>query len=190
MMPVAIVAATCLVGFVVYAIVSAATTPANPNANSTSPTFPTLPPPSRLSAGRHAPAFSLRELGRARTVEFAGRSSTPVIVNFFASWCQNCVAELDAFGKVSNESTGVRFIGIDSLDSNPGLAKRLLERARISYAIGVDSNGSTANSYLIYALPVTFFVSKSGTIEGEIFGTATSSELTEWVVRLGGSAHQ
>lgn len=108
-------------------------------------------------------------------------------MNFFASWCENCVAELDAFGKVSNEATGVRFIGIDSLDSNPSLATRLLARARIAYSIGVDSNGTIASRYLVNGLPVTFFVSKSDVIEGEIIGTATSSELTEWVHRLGGS---
>lgn len=180
--PAAIVAALALVGFVTYAVLSAAT--------ATPRTFPTVPPPSRLGAGRHAPSFALRELGNTRTVEFHGDAQNPVIVNFFASWCQDCVAELDAFGKISNESTGVRFIGIDSLDSDPGLAKRLLDRAHIEYAIGVDPDGTIVSRYLLAALPVTFFVSKSGVIEGEIFGAATTSELTAWVVRLGGSVHQ
>ncbi len=180
--PAAIVAALALFGFVTYAVVSAAT--------ATPRTFATVPPPSRLGAGRHAPSFTLHELDEARTVVFHGRANTPVIVNFFASWCQDCVAELDAFGNVSNESTGVRFIGIDSLDSNPGLAKRLLGRAHIAYAIGVDSDGTIVGRYLIAALPVTFFVSKSGVVEGEIFGAATSRELTAWVLRLGGSVHQ
>jgi hypothetical protein len=39
---------------------------------------------------------------------------------------------------------------------------------------------------LISGLPVTFFVSRSGVIEGEIFGTATSQELAGWVHSLGG----
>lgn len=165
-----------------YAVVSAAT------AKSTTPnTFPMVPPATRLGAGRHAPSFALRQLDGTHTVEFRGHSATPVVVNFFASWCENCVAELDAFGKVSNEATGVRFIGIDSLDSNPSLATRLLARAHIAYSIGVDSNGTIASRYLVNGLPVTFFVSKSDVIEGEIIGTATSSELTEWVHRLGGS---
>lgn len=185
MKPTAIVAAIFLAGFVTYAIFSAATAK-----SPTASTFPMVPPASRLSAGRRAASFVLRELGGARTVTFEAHSSTPAIVNFFASWCQNCVAELHAFGKVSNESSGVRFIGVDSLDSNPGLAVRLLDHARIAYAIGVDPNGTIASRYLISALPVTFFVSKSGVIEGEIFGTATSAELTAWVRRLGGSVHR
>lgn len=180
--PATIVAAAVLVGFVAYAVVSAAT--AKPR------TFPAVAPPSRLSAGRHAPPFTLHTLDNARTVAFQGRAGTPVIVNFFASWCDNCVAELNAFGKVSNESTGVRFIGVDSLDSNTSLARRLLDHARISYPIGVDQNGTVANRYLISALPVTFFVSRSGVVEGELFGAATAHELTEWVHRLGGSIHK
>jgi cytochrome c biogenesis protein CcmG, thiol:disulfide interchange protein DsbE len=180
--PVTVVAAAFLVGFLTYAIFSAAT------ARSPTPaTFPKVPPASRLSSGRRAPSFVLRELGGERGITFQDRSPTPVIVNFFASWCQDCVAELDAFGKISNESSGVRFIGVDSLDSDPGLAMRLLDRAHITYAIGVDPSGAISNRYLINGLPVTFFVSKTGVIEGEIFGTATSHELAQWVHRLGGS---
>ncbi|MGA8296774.1 MAG: TlpA disulfide reductase family protein [Acidimicrobiales bacterium] len=155
-----------------------------------SPTFATIPPPTRLSAGRHAPSFVLRELSNPRMVAFRGRASTPLVVNFFASWCHDCIDELDAFGKVSNESSGVRFIGVDTTDSNPGLAARLLDHARITYSIGVDLNGTVASRYLISALPVTFFVSRSGVVEGEVFGAATSRELVQWVHRLGGSLRQ
>lgn len=179
MKPAAIVAAAVLVSFIAYAVVSAAT--------ATPRTFPKVAPPSRLRLGRRAPSFASHELDGAHTVAFDTRSSTPVVMNFFASWCENCVAELDAFGKVSDESTGIRFIGVDSLDWNPRLARRLLQRARITYAIAVDPNGTIASRYLIAALPVTFFVSRSGVIEGEIFGTATARELSAWVLRLGGS---
>jgi cytochrome c biogenesis protein CcmG, thiol:disulfide interchange protein DsbE len=176
--PAAIVATLALVGFLSYAVYSAET----PNPR----TFPAQPPPTRLRDGRHAPSFELRGLGDTGLVAFRGRASTPVIVNFFASWCSDCVAELDAFGKISNESTGVRFIGVDSLDSDPSLAMRLLARAHIRYPIGVDRNGAVTDRYLISGLPVTFFVSRSGVIEGEIFGTATSQELAGWVHSLGG----
>jgi cytochrome c biogenesis protein CcmG/thiol:disulfide interchange protein DsbE len=175
----AIIAAVVLLGFVSYAVVSAET--------AKSPTFATIPPPTRLSAGRQAPSFALRELGFQRMIAFRGHANTPLVVNFFASWCQDCVAELDAFGKVSNESSGVRFIGVDSTDSNPGLAMRLLDHAHITYAIGVDPNGTVASRYLISGLPVTFFVSRSGVVKGELFGTATSRALAQWVQRLGGS---
>lgn len=168
-----------LLGFVSYAIVSAVT--AQPRR------FASVPPPSRLGAGRHAPTFALPALGAHSTVAFDAHDTTPVVVNFFASWCSDCVAELDAFGRVSNEASGVRFLGVDSLDSNPSLARRLLARAHVAYAVGVDRDGTVANHYLVSALPVTFFVSRSGVVKGEIFGAATSGELEAWVHRLGGS---
>jgi cytochrome c biogenesis protein CcmG, thiol:disulfide interchange protein DsbE len=177
--PAAIAAAAMLVGFVSYAIVAAAS--AQPRR------FPSVPPPSRLGTGRRAPDFTLPTLAKHDTVALRGQSATPLVVNFFASWCDNCVAELDAFGRVSNEASGVRFIGIDSLDSNPSLAKALLARAHIAYSVGVDHDGTVASHYLVSALPVTFFVSRSGVVEGEIFGQATSSQLVTWVHRLGGS---
>lgn len=174
--PVAIVATVFLVGFISYAVYSA-----------TNHQLPAAAAPTRLRSGVLAPPFALRRLGASTSVALKGRSSTAVVINFFASWCSDCVAELDAFGKVSNSSSGVRFIGVDSLDSNPGLARRLLARAGIGYDVGVDPNGNVAHRYLISALPVTFFVTRSGVIKSEIFGPASAGALRAGVRQLGGA---
>ena len=110
-----------------------------------------------------------------------------MIVNFFASWCANCVAELDAFASVSRQAVGARFVGVDSDDPATATVTALLRKAGIAYPIGVDRSGSIANRYLVAALPITFFIAPNGSVRGEIFGAATVSELRTWVERLGGS---
>jgi len=174
--------AMATVGFISYAIVVASTN----GANSTSGTFPKVPPASALGRGHRVPSFDLPRLGGGSSVS-PRDGSQPIVINFFASWCHDCVAELNAFGEVSNHSSGVHFVGIDALDSNPRLALTLLRDAHIRYPIGVDSNGSIAQRYLIAALPVTFFVSRSGVVKGELIGRATVRALASWVRYLGGS---
>lgn len=57
--------------------------------------------------------------GRVALTDYAG---TPVVVNFFASWCTACDVELPGFAKVSKELRGeVQFIGVASLETGDPL---------------------------------------------------------------------
>jgi thiol-disulfide isomerase/thioredoxin len=178
--PLAIGVTLALVGFIAYAVVSA-------NHPGTG-TFPSVPAPSTLHPGERAPSFDLPRLGGGAAFAFPGHAAEPVVLNFFASWCPNCVAELHAFGSVSSAAGSIRFFGVDSEDPAVATAEELLHRAGISYPVGVDRSGSVANRYLIAALPVTFFIAPTGAVQGEIFGAATASQLRTWVARLSRSA--
>jgi cytochrome c biogenesis protein CcmG, thiol:disulfide interchange protein DsbE len=62
---------------------------------------------------------ALRGEGRVRLADFRG---TPVVVNFFASWCTACDAELPGFAKVSDELDGrVAFVGVNSNETGDPL---------------------------------------------------------------------
>jgi thiol-disulfide isomerase/thioredoxin len=174
--PVAIAACLALVGFITYTVVSAT--------DRETGSFPNVAAPSSLHAGELAPTFDLARLGGGDRVTFAGHATEPVVVNFFASWCANCVAELDAFGSVSRAASSVRFIGIDSEDPATKTAETLLDRAGISYPVGMDPSGSIANRYLVSALPVTFLIARNGAVRSEIFGAATAAQLRTAVERI------
>jgi len=101
------------------------------------------------------------------------------VLNFFASWCADCRAELSAFGAVSR-STGskVAFVGVDTNDQNPSLARALLTHAGADYPVARDQDGTVSSgSYAISALPVTFFLDSSGRIVGEAFGAQSRAGL-------------
>ena len=110
--------------------------------------------------------FLLDRLGGGSPVQLSHRPDEPVVVNFFASWCANCVAELGAFASVSKDAGSARFLGIDSNDASSTEARALLKRAGVGYPVGIDASGTTADRYLVAALPVTFFISRSGVIRG------------------------
>ncbi|MDA8291770.1 MAG: TlpA disulfide reductase family protein [Actinomycetota bacterium] len=170
-----IVAFALVAGFVAYAVRSASV--ARPPVTAGLPTIP---------AGTLAAPFSLPRLGGGPPVVLASFRGRPTVVNFFASWCVDCRAELSAFGSVSrSDGRLVNFVGVDTNDPNAALARALLARAGARYPVGVDPSGSVANSrYLVSALPVTLFLGSSGRVVGEVVGAQSRSDLEGWISRL------
>ena len=177
---VAAVAAACLVGFVVFVIVRGPSTPSGPSSAALA-----SPPPAVLKPGTVAPPFSLTSLDGGQPTVLAHYLGRPVIINFFASWCPDCRAELAAVASVARTSTpSVAVLGIDSNESSDAAAARLLAQAHASYPVGVDPDAKVATAYLVQALPVTYFVDATGHIVGADLGPQSVASLERWVRRL------
>jgi len=175
---IAIVASLGLVAFVITVIVS------SPASKATPATFPDASPPA-LAAGSMAPGFSLRRLGGGSDLDLAALRGSPVVLNFFASWCPDCQAELTGFARFARSaSRKVDVVGIDTNDSNADGAIHLLERAGAAYPVGIDPLGKLALRYRIQALPVTYFIYSDGRVAGVAFGVLSSAQLDTWMGKL------
>ena len=181
---VAAVAAACLIGFVVFVIVRGSPHPAVNGSSA----LEAAPPPV-LKAGTSAPAFSLPALHGGDPVSLSAFRGKPVIVNFFASWCPDCRAELGAVAHVARTTSGrVAVIGVDSNETSTATADRLLATAGATYPVAVDAQATVASHYLVQALPVTYFLNASGQVVGVALGPQSVTSLERWVARLEGRA--
>jgi cytochrome c biogenesis protein CcmG/thiol:disulfide interchange protein DsbE len=143
-----------------------------------------------VPTGVGAPAFRLPRLGGGPPVSLAAERGHPVVVNFFASWCTECRAELRAFAQVAARPGDVLFVGVDTNDGSPATARGLLEAAGVRYPVAVDRAGAVANGeYLIQALPATVFVYADGRVAGHVYGALSVGELESWMARLTSNAH-
>jgi peroxiredoxin len=172
--------ALVLIGFVAYV----ATRPHHPRAVA----FPTTPA-ATLPLGTPAPDFSLAGLGGGPSVTLAATRGTPTVVNFFASWCPDCKAELAAFGALADRTAGrVDVLGVDANDNDGAAARALLSEAKATYPVGLDPDAKVATSYLVSALPVTYFLDRRGRVVHVAFGTQTPASLAKWTDALTGSS--
>ncbi len=113
-------------------------------------------------AGKDVPGIGPADLARG----------TPVIVNFWASWCAPCVAEHPLL-IILKEKSGVPLIGVNYKDQTAG-ARRFLGRYGNPFnAVGVDPNGRAAIEWGVYGMPETFIVDAQGRIAHKHIGALT-----------------
>jgi cytochrome c biogenesis protein CcmG/thiol:disulfide interchange protein DsbE len=119
---------------------------------------------------------------RIELSELVGR--TPVVLNFWASWCEPCKQEAPEF-KASAERHGgdVTFLGVSILDG-PGPARRFMDKAKIGYQSVSDTRGVTAKRFGVTGVPETIFVDARGIVVGRYIGAFRPGELEPLVADL------
>jgi cytochrome c biogenesis protein CcmG, thiol:disulfide interchange protein DsbE len=142
--------------------------------------------PPDLGRGAKAPTFSIGRLGGGPPVTYAAPTPTPVVLQFFASWCPDCLGELRSFATASRTlGHRVRFIGVDANDTNPAAVERLLAAAGDDYPTGVDPYAIVANRYDAGYLPTTVYIDPAGHVVDVAFGAQTTADLEHWAAVAG-----
>ena len=116
-------------------------------------------------------------------LDYATISDRPAVINFFASWCPNCVAEMPGFEKV-HEAPGdrVAFLGISQSDSRDG-SIALAHQTGITYPAGVDAQGAFFAATGSTGLPTTRFVLPGGKIAYMQVGALDEASLRAQIAR-------
>lgn len=133
----------------------------------------------RPTGGGPAPRFILPYLSKPGRLDLASLRGHPVVLSFWASWCEPCKAEAGTLERLSRryETRGVRFVGVDTNDGASD-ARRFVRAHGLTYPIVRDANGAVAsNEYAVANLPTTFFINRYGVlIGGDVLGPVTDSD--------------
>ncbi len=115
-----------------------------------------------LREGAPAPEISLKTAD-GQVVRLASYRGRPVIVNFWATWCLPCRAEMPAINAVAQAHPDVVVLAVDVLEG-PVLVQRYVRDLDLRFAPILDEDGGTASRYHVSLLPSSFFVGSDGTI--------------------------
>lgn len=111
----------------------------------------------------------------------ADYEGTPLVVNFFASWCPPCVREMPELQDVFESLEGrVAFLGL-SQDSSTQAALDLVERTGVTYDVGWDLDLEVYGATESIAMPTTAFVSPDGELLDTFAGVLDAEALAELV---------
>ena len=123
-----------------------------------------------------AGSFQMLDGSSASFEKYRGR---PLVVNFFASWCAPCLAEMPGFERVSQDlGDRVAFLGINLQDS-PEDGRRVVERTGITYDVARDTSGSLFKSFGAIAMPTTVLIDANGAVVDLISGELSARSLRE-----------
>jgi cytochrome c biogenesis protein CcmG/thiol:disulfide interchange protein DsbE len=124
---------------------------------------------------RLAPALSDGKLSLA---ELRG---TPVVLNFWASWCVPCREEAPLLQRTWRQQArprGVLFVGLDMQDITDD-ARGFLHDFHIAYLNIRDPSNPVAHRYGVTGLPETFFITASGKVVSHVVGESSAAQLRQ-----------
>lgn len=130
-----------------------------------------------------APAFSLPMLGdeSGQEVALSKYRGQPLIINFFASWCEPCKTETPLLAKFyRTQASKVALVGLDENDTL-GNAMSFTHADGVSYPVGFDPHFTVATAYGVNALPQTFFLNARHEIVDRVFGKVTLASLNKGI---------
>ncbi len=118
-----------------------------------------------LEVSSPAPDFELVDAtgARVRLSDFKGKV---VLLNFWATWCRPCVAEMPWFGELERayKDRGLVVLGVAMDDDGWTAVRPFMSAHQIHYRIGL-ANDALAKSYGgVEALPTTFLIDQRGSI--------------------------
>lgn len=130
--------------------------------------------------GHPAPDFTLPVLSTHLTtkIHLAALKGKPVMLNFWASWCDPCKQEAPLLAATWKrvQSQGIVFLGIDFEDTqSDGLS--FLHTYGITYQNVVDTSGSTGIDYGVTGVPETVFINRHGVIVSKVIGQLNEQTL-------------
>lgn len=132
---------------------------------------------------RPAPAFSV-PLFLGGTFQLAEQRGTPVLINFWASWCIPCEDEAPALERAARRyGDRVAFIGVNVQDTDAN-ARAFLRRFGVTYPNGRDASGEVAVEYGMSGVPETYFVDRDGQLVRKWQGPLDDERLRQFLDEL------
>jgi cytochrome c biogenesis protein CcmG, thiol:disulfide interchange protein DsbE len=142
-----------------------------------------------------APGFTLSSLAEGRDagdawakaasdgdVSLSELRGTPLVLNFWASWCDPCRAEAKVLEKAWKQQAGddVLFLGLDAQDARED-ARDFISQFGLTFPHVRDPGNDTQRAWGVTGLPETYFIAADGSVVGHVIGTVDDGQLRDGI---------
>jgi len=122
-----------------------------------------------LYVGQQAPDFELQTLS-GETVRLSDFRGKRVMVNFWATWCPPCRAEMPDMEKFYNaKDVEILAVNLTDTETSIGTVENFVDEFELTFPILLDSNLDVSFLYKIQPIPTTFMVDSNGIIRFHAF---------------------
>lgn len=125
-----------------------------------------------------APTITLKDLN-GKTIQFSDFKGKVILLNFWATWCPPCRAEIPELIKWQKEyeKQGLQIIGITYPPTNRTKVRRFVRQNEINYPILFGSKKTKKLFTSADTMPFSVIIDKEGNIRDRIDGLIYNEEL-------------
>ena len=139
----------------------------------------------QVKIGEPVPDFRLDtpEGGTLQLSDFRGQA---VVLNFWATWCAPCRAEMPELQAIHNAHTdtgALTVIGIDEMESAEAVLA-FADELQLTFPMALDRNAEVADTYGLIGLPGTFFIDADGVLQARVLGQLHGELLEEGLASI------
>lgn len=142
-----------------------------------------------LEQGNIPPDFELATLD-GETVKLSDLKGKKVVLNFWATWCPPCKAEMphmENYYKNNKEKENVEILSVNlTTGENRGVkaVKEFVDAYGLTFTIPLDEKGVVGETYQVFQIPTTFMLNTDGTISQKIVGPMDESIMEQLIEDL------
>ncbi|MBU6080769.1 MULTISPECIES: peroxiredoxin family protein [Allobacillus] len=117
-----------------------------------------------IKQGQYAPDVQLETID-GETVRLSDYRGQPVILNFWATWCPPCRAEIPDFQKLyDDEDQNVEILAINMTNTEDSVegVQDFVEEFEMTFPVLMDTEGEVANHFQINAYPTSYIIDSEG----------------------------
>ncbi|MXW42141.1 MAG: TlpA family protein disulfide reductase [Acidimicrobiia bacterium] len=122
-------------------------------------------------------AFELLSGGTATLSDYLDR---PLVLNFFASWCAPCRAEMPAFEAQHLQNPTIAFLGL-AVNDTKTLARELVAETGVTYPTAIDTNSAISNAFKLINMPTTLYLERDGRVIHRHSGGLTVQQIADQI---------
>jgi peroxiredoxin len=143
--------------------------------------------PSAAGSVPEPPSFSLKDLD-GKVVRLSDFRGKPVVIDFWATWCQPCRASLphlNALHQRYNER-GLVVLGLSVDDGGPLRVRRFADHLGLKFRLAMADEQVLDEFGPIRSIPTTFFIDKKGQIARRVVGYIDEETMESYALELFG----
>lgn len=127
-----------------------------------------------------APDFTVLD-ANGNSVRLSDYLGTPVVLNFWASWCPPCKSEMPEFNRIYERvGKDIIFMMVDLVDGQRETKERgaqYIKEQNFSFPVYFDTEQEAADMYGIVSIPTTIFIDREGYIVTGVQGAVDGETL-------------
>jgi peroxiredoxin len=128
---------------------------------------------SQVQEGKTAPDFQLATLD-GQTVKLSDYRGKKVILNFWATWCPPCKAEMphmkNFYEQYKDKGIEILAVNLSKSDNGKAAVEKFAKDYQLPFKIALDEQGMIGTQYQAFTIPTSYIIDSNGIITKKIIG--------------------